>query len=205
MSYPPSLQSVIDELGRFPGVGPKSAQRIAFWLMRQPDEDARRLVESILSMKSSLSLCPQCCNISENNGVCSLCSDSRRDGAILCVVEEPRDVLAIERSNAFRGRYHVLHGLINPLEGVTPDRLKVRELLQRLHDDTIHEVILSLSPTVEGDATTLYLSKQLADTGLRVTQVATGLPVGGDMEFADDQTIGRALEGRRVLSQGLAN
>jgi recombination protein RecR len=200
VSYPPSLQSVIDELGRFPGVGPKSAQRIAFWMMRQPDEDVRRLVESMLSMKASLSLCPECCNISENDGVCSLCSDARRDQSVLCVVEEPRDVVAIERSNAFHGRYHVLHGLINPLEGMTPDRLKIRELLKRLHDDGITEVILSLSPTVEGDATTLYLSKQLHDTGLRVTQVATGLPVGGDMEFADDQTIGRALEGRRLVS-----
>ena len=205
MKYPPTLQAVIDELGRFPGVGPKSAQRIAFWMMRQPDEDVRRLVESMLAMKASLSLCPTCCNISELDGICTLCSDERRDATVLCVVEEPRDVIAIERSNAFRGRYHVLHGLINPLDGVTPDRLKIRELLQRLHDDTITEVILSLSPTVEGDATTLYLSKQLTPTGLRVTQVATGLPVGGDMEFADDQTIGRALEGRRILSAGTAD
>lgn len=202
MNYPPSLQAVIDELGRFPGIGPKSAQRLAFWVMQQPDDDVRRLVESLVSMKSQLSFCPTCCNIAENGGLCPICSDTRRDMTVVCVVEESRDVAAIERSGAFRGTYHVLQGLISPLDGVTPDRLRIRELLQRLHDERITEVILSLSPTVEGDATSLYLSRQLQNTGLRVTQVATGLPVGGDMEFADDQTIGRALEGRRTLVEG---
>jgi recombination protein RecR len=202
VNYPPSLQAVIDELGRFPGIGPKSAQRLAFWVMQQPDDDVRRLVESLVSMKSQLSFCPTCCNIAENGGLCPICSDTRRDMTVVCVVEESRDVAAIERSGAFRGTYHVLQGLISPLDGVTPDRLRIRELLQRLHDERITEVILSLSPTVEGDATSLYLSRQLQNTGLRVTQVATGLPVGGDMEFADDQTIGRALEGRRTLVEG---
>lgn len=202
MSFPPALQAVIDELGRFPGIGPKSAQRVAFWMMRQPNEDVRRLTESIEAMMATLSLCPTCCNIAQAEGECALCANPRRDQSVICVVEDPRDVVAIERSNVFRGTYHVLHGVINPLEGVTPDKLKIRELLARLHDDRIKEVILSLSPNVEGDTTTLYLAKQLRIPGLRVSQLATGLPVGGEMEFADDQTIGRALEGRRVLSDG---
>lgn len=204
MNYPLSLQTLIDELGRLPGIGPKSAQRLALWMTRQPDDDIRRLAEALLAMRTNLSFCPECCNISENDGLCPICADHRRDRSILCVVEESRDVSAIERSGAYSGLYHVLQGLINPLEGITPERIKTRELLVRLQDDAIKEVILSLSPTVEGDATMLYLSRLLAPTGLRVTQVATGLPVGGDIEFADVQTLGRAIDLRRVVSEGNA-
>lgn len=198
MNYPPSLQAVVDELGRFPGVGPKSAQRIAFWLMRQPAEDVDRLASSLLEMKSKLSFCDRCCNIAETGGLCAVCSDSRRDQSVICVVEDPRDVVAVERSGAFHGTYHVLHGALNPLEGITPDRLKIKELLARLNPE-VKEVILCLSPNVEGDATTMYLSRLLQMPDLVVSQPASGLPVGGDLEFADDLTLGRALDGRRRL------
>ena len=198
MNYPPSLQAVVDELGRFPGVGPKSAQRIAFWLMRQPAEDVDRLASSLLEMKNKLSFCDRCCNIAETGGLCAVCSDSRRDQSVICVVEDPRDVVAVERSGAFHGTYHVLHGALNTLEGITPDRLKIKELLARLNPQ-VKEVILCLSPNVEGDATTMYLSRLLQMPDLVVSQPASGLPVGGDLEFADDLTLGRALDGRRRL------
>ena len=199
MNYPPSLQSVVDELGRFPGVGPKSAQRIAFWLMRQPREDVERLSRSLADMTTNLSFCERCCNVAESGGLCEICADTRRDPSIICVVEDPRDVVAVERSGAFRGTYHVLHGVLNPLEGVTPERLRIRELVTRLHGE-VSEVILCLNPTVESEATTLYLTKLLAVPGLKFTQPASGLPVGGDLEFADDITLGRAIDGRRELA-----
>ncbi len=198
MTYPPALQAVVDELGRFPGVGPKSAQRIAFWLMRQPDEDVARLAASLGDMAVKLSFCERCCNIAESGGLCPICADDRRDQSIICVVENPPDVVAVERSGAFRGTYHVLHGVLNPLEGVTPDRLRIQELLARLHG-SVTEVILCFNSNVEGDATAMYLSRLLAAPGLVVSQPASGLPVGGDLEFADDLTLGRALDGRRVL------
>lgn len=198
MNYPPSLQSVVDEIGRFPGVGPKSAQRIAFWLMRQPREDVDRLAAALAEMKARLAFCPRCCNVAESGGLCPICQDARRDPTVICVVEDPRDVAAVERSGAFRGTYHVLHGVLNPLEGVTPERLRIAELVARL-DDTVTEVILCLSPTVESEATTLYLASLLARTGRTITQPAAGLPVGGDLEFADDATLTRALAGRRAL------
>ena len=199
MSYPPSLQAVVDELGRFPGVGPKSAQRIAFWLMRQPTEDVRRLGRSLEEMKENLSFCEQCCNFAESGGLCPICSDSRRDQTLICVVESPPDVVAVERSRAFHGTYHVLHGLLNPLEGVTPDRLRIQELLQRLHGP-VKEVILCFNANLEGDATAMYLNRLLQVPGLVVSQPANGLPVGGDLEFADDLTLSRAITGRRVLA-----
>jgi recombination protein RecR len=188
VSYPPALQAVVDELGRFPGVGPKSAQRIAFWLMRQPSEDVDRLANSLGEMKIKLSFCERCCNIAESGGLCPICADTRRDQTTICVVESPPDVAAVERSGAFHGTYHVLHGVLNPLEGVTPDRLKIQEL------------ILCFNSNVEGDHTAMYLSRLLQVPGLIVSQPASGLPVGGDLEFADDLTLGRALDGRRVLS-----
>jgi recombination protein RecR len=192
------LQAVVDELGRFPGVGPKSAQRIAFWLMRQPVEDVHRLAESLDDMKVNLSFCEQCCNFAESGGLCPICSDSRRDQTTICVVESPPDVVAVERSRAFQGTYHVLHGLLNPLEGVTPDRLRIQELLQRLHGP-VKEVILCFNANLEGDATAMYLGRLLQVPGLVVSQPANGLPVGGDLEFADDLTLSRAITGRRVL------
>ncbi|MHB8380043.1 MAG: recombination mediator RecR [Acidimicrobiales bacterium] len=199
MTYPPALQAVVDELGRFPGVGPKSAQRIAFWLMRQPREDVDRLALSLGEMKVKLSFCERCCNIAESGGLCPICADTRRDQTMICVVESPPDVGAVERSGVFHGTYHVLHGVLNPLEGVTPDRLKIQELLQRLHGP-VKEVILCFNSNVEGDHTAMYLSRLLQVPGLVVSQPASGLPVGGDLEFADDLTLGRALDGRRVLS-----
>lgn len=199
MSYPPSLQAVVDELGRFPGVGPKSAQRIAFWLMRQPAEDVRRLGRSLEDMKENLSFCEQCCNFAEAGGLCPICSDTRRDQTLICVVESPPDVVAVERSRAFHGTYHVLHGLLSPLEGVTPDRLRIQELLKRLQGP-VKEVILCFNANLEGDATAMYLSRLLQVPGLVVSQPANGLPVGGDLEFADDLTLSRAITGRRVLT-----
>lgn len=198
-SYPPSLQMVVDELGRFPGVGPKSAQRIAFWLMRQPSEDVNRLSSALTDMKANLSFCSQCCNFAESGDLCPLCSDDRRDQHVICVVESPPDVIAVERSRAFNGTYHVLHGLLNPLEGVTPDRLRIQELIKRLHGP-VTEVILCFNANLEGDATAMYLSKLLQVPGLVVSQPANGLPVGGDLEFADDLTLSRAISGRRVLA-----
>jgi len=199
VSYPPSLQSVVDELGRFPGVGPKSAQRIAFWLMRQPTEDVQRLADALTEMKANLAFCEQCCNFAEAGGLCPLCADDRRDQTTICVVESPPDVQAVERSRAFHGTYHVLHGVLNPLEGVTPDRLRIQELVKRLHGP-VKEVILCFNSNVEGDATAMYLSRLLQIPGLTVSQPANGLPVGGDLEFADDLTLSRAINGRRVLA-----
>ena len=199
MSYPPSLQAVVDELGRFPGVGTKSAQRIAFWLMRQPAEDVRRLSQSLADMKENLTFCQQCCNFAESGGLCPICLDSRRDNTVICVVESPPDVVAVERSRAFQGTYHVLHGVLNPLEGVTPDRLRIQELLVRLRG-TVKEVILCFNANLEGDATAMYLGRLLQVPGLVVSQPANGLPVGGDLEFADDLTLSRAIVGRRVLA-----
>lgn len=198
MNYPPSLQRVIDELGRFPGVGPKSAQRIAFWLMRQPAEDVERLSDSLREMTERLSFCDRCCNVAEVGGLCAICSDPRRDQSVICVVEDPRDVVAVERSGAFNGTYHVLHGVLNPLEGVTADRIRVKELIERLHGD-VTEVILCLNPTVESEATVLFLTKLIQVPGLVFSQPASGLPVGGDLEFADDVTLSRAIDGRRIL------
>jgi len=198
VNYPPALQSVVDELGRFPGVGPKSAQRIAFWMMRQPSEDVARLSRALDEMKTKLSFYERCCNIAETGGLCEVCSDDRRDQTVICVVESPPDVVAVERSGAFRGTYHVLHGVLNPLEGVSPDRLRIQELVRRLNEP-VKEVILCFNSNVEGEATAMYLSRLLQLPGLVVSQPASGLPVGGDLEFADDITLGRAIDGRRIL------
>ncbi|HQU27385.1 MAG TPA: recombination mediator RecR, partial [Acidimicrobiales bacterium] len=189
MNYPPALQSAIDELGRFPGVGPKSAQRIAFWLMRQPREDVERLAGSLTEMTTRLAFCERCCNVAEVGGLCPICADSRRDPTVICVVESPPDVAAVERSGAFHGTYHVLHGVLNPLEGITPERLRISELLERLRGP-VKEVILCFNSNVEGDHTAMYLTRLLQVPGLVVSQPASGLPVGGDVEFADDLTLG---------------
>ncbi len=200
MTYPPALQAVVDELGRFPGVGPKSAQRIAFWLMRQPGEDVDRLATALEDMRTKLSFCERCCSIAESGGLCPICADARRDQTTICVVESPPDVAAVERSGVFHGTYHVLHGVLNPLEGVTPDRLRIQELLRRLNGP-VKEVILCFNSNVEGDHTAMYLSRLLQAPGVIVTQPASGLPVGGDLEFADDLTLGRAIDGRHVVSE----
>ena len=197
--YTGSLRRLIDELGRLPGVGPKSAQRIAFHLLKVPSEDAHRLADAIIEVKDKTSLCEVCMNVADTGELCPICSDSRRSTAVLCVVEDPRDIVAVERTGQFAGRYHVLHGALNPLEGVGPEQLKVAELLARLEPEGVTEVILCTNPNLEGEATALYLARLLGPLGLIVSRIASGLPVGGDLEYADELTLGRALEGRRTI------
>jgi len=192
------MQAMIDALSRLPGVGPKSAQRIAFHLLKTDRDEVTRLTKAITEARESVRFCERCFNFSETP-ICHICSDDRRDGTTLCVVEESRDVVAIEKTGQFRGRYHVLLGAINPLEGVGPEHLKVRELLLRLEPESINEVILCLNPNTEGDVTTMYLGRLLKPLGVKVTQLAMGLPVGGDLEYADEVTLGRALTGRREV------
>lgn len=196
--YAAPVQELIDELGRMPGVGPKSAQRIAFHLLKLPKTDALRLARAITEAKERVTFCDQCFNIAEGDR-CELCSDERRDPTLLCVVEEPRDIVAVERTQEFNGRYHVLQGAISPIEGIGPEQLRVRELLTRIGQGEVKEVILCTNPNLEGEATAMYLSRLLKDLDLKVTRIASGLPVGGDLEYADELTLGRALEGRREV------
>src|SRR5207237_10288857 len=179
-----------------PGVGPKSAQRIAFYLLKLSKEDAQRLAEAINEVKERISFCTRCYNIAEGE-LCGLCLDERRDPTVVCVVEEPRDIVAVEKTQEFRGQYHVLQGAISPIEGIGPDQLRVRELLSRIETEGVAEVILCTNPNLEGEATAMYLARLLKPLGVRVTRIASGLPVGGDLEYADELTLGRALEGRR--------
>ena len=194
--YAAAVQDLIDELGRLPGIGPKSAQRIAFHLLKLSKEDALRLSSAITAAKERVSFCRRCYNVSEGEE-CDLCSSPDRDPHLLCVVEEPRDVVAIEKTHEFKGRYHVLQGAISPIEGIGPEQLRVKELVQRLEPEGITEVILCTNPNIEGEATAMYLARLLKPLGIRVTRIASGLPVGGDLEYADELTLGRALEGRR--------
>jgi recombination protein RecR len=196
--YAQSVQELIDELGRLPGVGPKSAQRIAFHLLKAEKVDALRLARAITEAKDRVAFCEQCFNIAEGPR-CDLCADERRDPTVLCVVEEPRDIVAVEKTQEFNGRYHVLQGAISPIEGIGPEQLRVRELLARLEREGIAEVILCTNPNLEGEATAMYLSRLLKDLQVKVTRIASGLPVGGDLEYADELTLGRALEGRREV------
>ena len=197
--YDGPIQDLITELGQLPGIGPKSAQRIAFHILEADAEDMIRLADSIRTVKDKVKLCRICFNVSEQE-TCGICRDERRDGTAICVVEESKDVMAIERTRTFRGRYHVLGGAINPIGGIGPDQLHIRELLTRLQDDTIQEVILATDPNLEGEATATYLSRMLGSTGITVTRLASGLPVGGDLEYADEVTLGRAFEGRRNVT-----
>jgi recombination protein RecR len=196
--YEGAVQDLIDELGRLPGVGPKSAQRIAFHLLAADPTDVRRLVSALTEVKDKVRFCRVCGNVAEADE-CRICRDPRRDLASICVVEEPKDVVAIEKTREFRGRYHVLGGAISPIEGVGPDDLRVRELLLRLQDGTVTELILATDPNLEGEATATYLARLISPMGLRVTRLASGLPVGGDLEYADEVTLGRAFEGRRQV------
>ena len=195
--YDGPVQALIDELGRLPGIGPKSAQRIAFYLLKLPKGDAQQLATAIVEVKDRIGFCERCCNISEGD-LCSLCADPQRQTGSLCVVEEPKDVIALERAG-FRGRYHVLQGALNPMEGIGPEQLRIRELMSRIPDEEVKELILCTNPNIEGEATAMYLSRQLQPLGIKVTRIASGLPVGGDLEYADELTLGRALEGRREL------
>lgn len=201
--YEGAVQNLIDELGRLPGVGPKSAQRIAFHILNADAADMARLANAISTVKTSVSFCEECGNVSETK-LCTICRDERRDSSVLCVVEESKDVVAIERTRSFTGRYHVLGGAINPLAGVGPEQLRIRELVSRLADERIQEIILAMDPNLEGEATATYLSRMLVPLGVRLSRLASGLPVGGDLEYADEITLGRALEGRRVISEGTA-
>ena len=196
--YTGALQALIDELGRLPGVGPKSAQRIAFHLLKVAPEDALRLADAIVALKENTTMCSRCFNVAEAE-LCAICSDPARDGGVICVVEDPRDVVAVEKTQEFRGHYHVLHGALNPIEGVGPDQLRISELLGRLDTEGVKEVILCTNPNLEGEATAMYLARLLGPLGVKVTRIASGLPVGGDLEYADELTLGRALEGRREV------
>jgi recombination protein RecR len=196
--YEGPVQDLIDELGHLPGVGPKGAQRIAFYLLAADPLDVRRLVEALTEVKDKVRFCTICGNVAEQEQ-CRVCRDPRRDLTVICVVEEPKDVVAIERTREFRGRYHILGGAISPIEGVGPDDLRIRELMTRLADDTITELIIATDPNLEGEATATYLARLIKPLGIRVTRLASGLPVGGDLEYADEVTLGRAFEGRRLL------
>ncbi len=197
--YEGPVQDLIDELSRLPGIGPKSAQRLAFYLLSTEPTDVKRLAAALVRVKDEVGFCERCFNISEGP-LCRICQNARRDKTRLCVVEEPRDVIAVERTQEFSGLYHVLGGALSPLDGVTPETLHVRELLDRVRADAVEEVILCLNPTVDGEATAAYLARELGPLGTNVTRIASGLPVGGDLEYADEVTLGRALAGRQTLS-----
>ena len=198
-AYTQPMQALIDALSRLPGIGPKSAQRIAFYLIKSEDRDVEHLSDAITKAKATVRFCERCSNFAETT-LCHFCSDDRRDTTTICVVEESRDVVAIEKTGEFRGRYHVLLGAINPLDGVGPEQLKIRELLVRIEPESVKEVILCMNPNTEGDVTSMYLARILKPLGVKVTRIASGLPVGGDLEYADELTLGRALEGRREVS-----
>jgi recombination protein RecR len=197
--YTTPVQVLIDELGRLPGIGPKSAQRIAFHLLKLPPDDVRRLADALVDAKARVRFCSRCWNVADAE-LCPICSDDRRDPTTVCVVEEARDIVALERTGEFRGRYHVLLGAMSPLEGIGPEQLKVKELFARIQPEGITEVILCTNPNTEGEVTAMYLARMLQPFGVRVTRIASGLPVGGDLEYADELTLGRALEGRRDVT-----
>ncbi|MEM1333040.1 MAG: recombination mediator RecR [Actinomycetota bacterium] len=197
-TYTPPVQTLIDELGKLPGVGPKSAQRIAFHLLKIPADDVERLAVAISDAKQRVRFCDRCFNVAEDT-LCPICADAGRDSSIICVVEESRDIVALEKTGEFRGRYHVLLGAMSPLDGIGPEQLKVRELVTRLGSEDVQEVILCTNPNTEGEVTAMYLARLLKPLGITVTRIASGLPVGGDLEYADELTLGRALEGRRSV------
>jgi recombination protein RecR len=196
--YEGAVQDLIDELGRLPGIGPKSAQRIAFHLLAAESVDVDRLAAVLRRVKAEVKFCRICGNVTDSEE-CRICRDPRRDGTVICVVEEPKDVIAVERTREFRGRYHVLGGAISPIDGIGPDDLRVRELLQRLSDGTVTELILATDPNLEGEATATYLARLIKPMGVTVSRLASGLPVGGDLEYADEVTLGRAFSGRRAV------
>ena len=196
--YPESVSRLIDALQRLPGIGPKTAQRLTFFLLKRPVDEVRELASALVAVKEQIVHCRTCFNVTDQNP-CRICADLSRDAKLLCVVEEPNDLLAMERTGAFRGRYHVLLGALSPLDGIGPDDLKVRELLARLEAEPVAEVILATNPNVEGEATALYLAKLLRPLGARITRIARGIPVGGDLEWADQVTLSKAVEGRREI------
>ncbi len=197
--FPPALEALTEQFARLPGVGKKSAQRLSFFVLGLPDEEARAFAEAIVTAKRTISLCPVCQSFTEGGGLCPICQSSKRDESTVCVVADPKDVAALERSREYNGRYHVLHGVISPMNHVGPDDLHIKELVERVSAGGVHEVIMATNPTTEGEATAIYLSRLLKPFGVRVTRLAYGVPVGGQLEFADDATLTRALEGRREM------
>lgn len=198
MHYAKPLARLVGELEKLPGIGPKSAQRVAFYLLRIPQDEARQLADAILEVKERITTCSVCFNFTDQP-VCDICRSDRRDRGLLCVVAEPRDLMAMERTNEFTGRYHVLGGVISPMEGIGPEMLRIRELIERIQQDEVREVILATNPTVEGDTTAMYLARLIKPFGTRVSKIAFGLPMGGDLDYADQATLVQALEGRRAL------
>ena len=198
MLYTPPIARLVEELSKLPGVGQKTAQRLAFHLLRVPDEEARSLAEAIVEARDKVTFCTRCFNFAQGE-LCEYCMDTRRDPSLVCVVERPQDIVAVERTGEFRGLYHVLGGAISPIDGIGPEELKVRELLMRIREDGVREVIVATNPRVEGEATAIYLADLLKPLGVRATRIASGLPVGGDLEYADEVTLGRALKGRLEL------
>jgi recombination protein RecR len=196
--YEGPIQELVDELARLPGIGPKSAQRLAFWLVKAPAEDAKRLAAALVNAKEKISFCRECGNVAEGD-LCRICKDPSRDATVICVVEEPKDAATIEKASIVKGRYHILGGAISPLDGVGPEDLSVQELLDRVERDHVTEVILATNPNLEGNATAMYVAAMLKPIGIRVTRLASGLPVGGDLEYADEVTLSQALEGRREM------
>lgn len=197
--YEGALADLVEEFGKLPGIGPKSAQRLAFYVMQSPREDVDSLISALTNVKTHVRFCDQCGNVAEGE-LCSICSDPRRDSSLICVVEEPKDVVALERTREYRGLYHVLGGAIDPMSGIGPDDLRIRELLPRLQSDDIKECILATDPNLEGEATATYLIRLLSSIGVTVSKLASGLPVGGDLEYADEVTLGRAFQGRTKVS-----
>ncbi len=201
MLIPAPIQNLMDAFSRLPGIGPKTASRLVFYLLRSSDELSIDLAEALQVLKSGTDLCPTCFNIAEaGRDQCQICADQERDGSLLCVVEEPMDVLALERTGGYRGKYHVLNGAISPIEGVGPEELKIRELVTRIRNEDIKEIILATNPSMEGDATAMYLDQQLSAFDLQITRLARGLPMGGDLEYADQNTLLRALAGRQAMN-----
>jgi len=198
MYYPEPIAKLIDSFSRLPGIGPKTAGRLAFHVLRMKEEDVLVFAQALVSVKRNLHYCSVCFNITDTDP-CRLCQDKSRDGSVICVVQEPKDVVAMERTKDYNGLYHVLHGAISPMEGIGPDELRIPELLRRLADDRVQELILATNPNIEGEATAMYLSKLVRNFGLKVTRIAHGLPVGGDLEYADEVTLSKALEGRREI------
>jgi recombination protein RecR len=196
--YATPISELIDQLSKLPGIGPKSAQRLAFHMLKGNKEDAERLAEAILSLKDKVKFCPVCYNVTDEP-LCEYCSDVRRDDAIICVVEEPRDIVAMERTREFNGRYHVLGAAISPIDGIGPEDLRIKELLARLNDGKVTEIIMATNPNIEGEATAMYLTRLIRPLGIRITRLASGLPVGGDLEYADEVTLGSALRGRHEM------
>lgn len=196
--YATPVANLIEELSKLPGIGPKSAQRLAFYLLKTQPDEAKKLAEAIIHLKDKVKFCPICYNVTDEE-ICEFCRDEKRDDSLICLVEEPCDIVAIEKTGEYKGRYHVLGGVISPIDGVGPEDLRIKELLNRLKDDKVKEIIIATNPNIEGEATAMYVAKLIRPLGVKLTRLASGLPVGGDLEYADEVTLGSALKGRREI------